>query len=188
MGYSQELYKKARTIMPGGTQLLSKRPEMLLPELWPAYYEKAHGCDVWDLDGNKFVDMSYMGVGSCVLGYADPDVNTAVKEAIDKGSMNTLNCHEELELAELLCKLHPWAEMVRYARTGGEALSIAVRISRASTKKDMVLFCGYHGWHDWYLAANLTQDELGEHLLPGLAPAGVPKGLEGTAIPFHYYQ
>ncbi len=187
MGRSQELYKKAKRSIPGGTQLLSKRPEMLLPELWPAYYEKAQGCDVWDLDGNRYVDMSYMGLGSCILGYADADVNAAVKSAIDKGSMNTLNCREEVELAELLCELHPWAEMVRYARCGGEAMSIAVRIARAFTKKDMVLFCGYHGWHDWYLSANLADDKaLDGHLLSGLSPKGVPRGLAGTSKPFVY--
>ena len=136
MGKSQELYKKAKRIIPGGTQLLSKRPEMHLPDYWPAYYEKAKGCEVWDLDGNRYVDMSYMGIGGCILGYADPDVNAAVKQAIDKGSMTTLNCPEEVELADLLIDLHPWAEMVRYSRTGGEALSIAVRIARAKSGKD----------------------------------------------------
>lgn len=187
MGRSQELYKKAKNIIPGGTQLLSKRPEMLLPELWPAYYEKARGCEIWDLDGNKYIDMSYMGVGSCILGYADPDVNAAVKDAVDKGSMSTLNCPEETELARVLCELHPWADMVRYARGGGEALSIAVRIARAFTRKDIVLFCGYHGWHDWYLSANLADDKaLDGHLLSGLSPKGVPRGLLGTAYPFAY--
>ena len=183
----QELYKKAKTRIPGGTQLLTKRPEMLLPEQWPAYYAKAKGVEVWDLDGIKYIDMSYMGIGACVLGYADADVNKAVKNAVDAGSMNTLNCPEEVELADLLCELHPWAQMVRYARTGGEAMSIAIRIARAKTRKDKVAFCGYHGWRDWYLAANLGQnDALDGHLLPGLEPAGVPRVLQNTSIPFHY--
>jgi len=133
MNSGADLYNKAKKIIPGGTQLLSKRPEMFLPDFWPAYYNKAKGCKVWDLDGNEYIDMSYMGIGACILGYADEDVNTAVKKAIDKGNMSTLNCPEEIELAELLCELHPWAEMVRYARTGGEAMSIAVRIARAKT-------------------------------------------------------
>ena len=85
MGKSQELYKEAKQIIPGGTQLLSKRPEMHLPDLWPAYYKKAKGCEVWDLDGNRYVDMSYMGIGSCILGYADLDVNEAVKKLLIKG-------------------------------------------------------------------------------------------------------
>ncbi|MFA5800457.1 MAG: aminotransferase class III-fold pyridoxal phosphate-dependent enzyme, partial [Candidatus Peribacteraceae bacterium] len=126
-------------------------------------------------------------IGACVLGYADPDVNKAVKQAVDKGSMTTLNCPEEVELAELLCALHPWAEMVRYARTGGEALTVAVRIARARTGKDLILFCGYHGWHDWYLSANLADDQaLDGHLIAGLSPKGVPRGLIGTAKPFIY--
>jgi glutamate-1-semialdehyde 2,1-aminomutase len=188
MGKSQNLYmKKGKNLIPGGTQLLSKRPEMFLPGLWPAYYEKAKGCEIWDLDGNSYIDMSYMGIGSCVLGYADEDVDEAVKMAIDKGSMTTLNCLEEIELAEVLCEIHPWAEMVRYARTGGEAMAIAVRIARAKTGKDLILFCGYHGWHDWYLAANLADDKaLDGHLLSGLEPKGVPRALKGTAIPFGY--
>lgn len=187
MSTSQELYKKAKGLIPGGTQLLSKRPEMFLPEQWPAYYDKAKGCEVWDLDGNKYIDMSYMGIGSCVLGYADADVNKAVKSAVDKGSMCTLNAPEEVELAELLTKLHPWAEMVRYARTGGEAMSVAVRIARAKTGKDIVFFCGYHGWHDWYLSSNLADEKsLDGHLLPGLNPLGVPRGLRGMTYPFNY--
>lgn len=187
MGMSQDLYKKAKKIIPGGTQLLSKRPEMFLPDLWPAYYEKAKGCEIWDLDGNKYIDMSYMGIGSCTLGYADKDVDSAVKKAIDAGSMSTLNCPEEVMLASLLCEIHPWADMVRYARTGGEAMAMAVRIARAKTGKDLVLFCGYHGWHDWYLSANLADDKaLDGHLLPGLEPKGVPRSMKGTAIPFKY--
>jgi glutamate-1-semialdehyde 2,1-aminomutase len=167
--------------------LLSKRPEMFLPEQWPAYYSRAQGAEVWDLDGRKYVDMSYSGIGSCILGYADPDVNEAVRAAVDAGNMTTLNCPEEYELAELLCDLHPWAEMVRYARCGGEAMAVAVRIARTHTRRDKVAFCGYHGWHDWYLSANLASGTALEgHLLPGLDPAGVPRGLAGTALPFHY--
>jgi len=183
----QSLYRKAKLMIPGGTQLLSKRPEMFLPEQWPSYYLRAKGVDVWDLDDKKYIDMSYMGLGACVLGYADDDVDDAVRAAIDAGSMCTLNCPEEVELAELLCQLHPWAEMVRNARSGGEAMAVAVRIARASTKRDKVVFCGYHGWHDWYLAANLAEeDTLDGHLLPGLEPAGVPRCLRNTAFAFTY--
>lgn len=184
---SSELYRKAKTIIPGGTQLLSKRPEMFLPELWPSYYSKAKGVEVWDLDGNKYIDMSITAIGACPLGYADDEVNEAVKKAVDNASMTTLNCPEEVELAELLFELHPWADMVRYARTGGEAMAIAVRIARAATGRDKVAFCGYHGWHDWYLAANLSDNRnLDGHLLPGLKPKGVPRALLNTAFPFRY--
>ena len=152
------LWNKAKKLIPGGSQLLSKRSEMFLPDKWPSYYKNAKGVEIWDLDDNKFIDMSIMGVGACTLGYADEDVNKAVKKAIDLGSMSTLNCPEEIELAELLFKLHPWANSVRYARTGGEAMVIAIRIARTYTKKDKIAFCGYHGWHDWYLASNLAEN------------------------------
>jgi len=182
-----ELWNKAKKLIPGGSQLLSKRSEQFLPDQWPSYYEKAKGVEVWDLDGNKFIDMSLMGIGACVLGYADENVNAAVKTVIDRGTMTTLNCPEEVELAELLLNLHTWADMVRYAKTGGEAMAVAVRIARAYTGKDKIAFCGYHGWHDWYLSANLADDRnLDGHLLSGLEPLGVPRALKGTAIPFNY--
>ncbi len=187
MGKGQDLYKKAKKLIPGGTQLLSKRPEMFLPDLWPSYYEKAKGCRIWDLDGNEYLDFSYMGVGTAILGYANDEVDEAVIEAIKKGNSTTLIAPEEVYLAEKLVEIHPWADMVRYAKTGGEAMAIAVRLARAATKKDIILFCGYHGWHDWYLSANLNEeDALGEHLLTGLNPLGVPKGLKNTAFPFRY--
>ena len=187
MGKGQELYNGAKEIIPGGTQLLSKRPEVWLPENWPAYYSKAKGCEVWDLDNNHYFDFSIMGVGANVLGYAFDEVDNAAKDAIDCGGMCTLNAPEEVELAEKLLKLHPWAGMVRYAKAGGEAMSIATRIARACTGKDIVLVCGYHGWHDWYLAANLVKgDPLADVHLKGLEPAGVPRGLAGSNLIFHY--
>ena len=183
----QALYDKARKLIPGGTQLLSKRPEMFLPGGWPNYAARAKGAEVSDLDGNTFIDMSICGIGATVLGYADPDVDGAVKAVIDAGSMTTLNAPEEVELAELLVDLHPWARMARFSRAGGEAMAIAVRIARAATGKQMIAFCGYHGWHDWYLSANLADDSaLDGHLLSGLAPKGVPRGLKGLMHPFHY--
>jgi glutamate-1-semialdehyde 2,1-aminomutase len=186
-GKSQRLWDEAKKIMPGGCQLLSKRAEMFLPDQWPAYYSKARGISVTDLDGKTYLDFSYMGIGACVLGYADPDVNRAVRKVVDDGSMSTLNAPEEVELAKELIKLNPWAKMVRFARTGGEAVAIAVRIGRAHSGKDKVAFCGYHGWHDWYLASNLASDKnLDGHLLSGLAPSGVPRGLLGSALPFRY--
>ena len=182
-----ELWKKAKKMIPGGSQLLSKRSEMFLPERWPAYYSKAKGCEIWDLDGKKFIDMSIMGVGSCILGYADDDVNSAVKKRIDAGNMATLNCPEEVELAEKLLSFDKWAGMVRYARTGGETMGVAIRIARAHSKKDVVAFCGYHGWQDWYLATNIKdKNGLNDHHLSGLEPNGVPRALSGTALPFHY--
>ena len=187
MGKGQDLYREAKAIIPGGTQLLSKRPERFLPDHWPAYFSKAQGVHVWDLDGRKYLDMTTSGNGSCVLGYADPDVEQAVVSAVRNGTMSILNCAEEVELAELLCDLHPWAAMVRFGRGGGDAMAIAARIARASTGRDKIAFCGYHGWHDWYLSANLGEGQaLDGHLLPGLEPAGVPRGLHGTMLPFKY--
>jgi glutamate-1-semialdehyde 2,1-aminomutase len=184
---SQQLYRRAKGIIPGGTQLLSKRPEMFAPEVWPAYYSKAKGCRVWDLDDREYVDMSIMGIGANVLGYADDDVDKAVMDAVKNGSSSSLNCAEDVILAEILIELHPWAEMVRYARSGGEAMAVAVRIARAATGRDVVLFSGYHGWMDWYLAANLGQtDALDGQLMPGLDPKGVPKGLRGSVLPFTF--
>jgi len=187
MNSGTELWNKAKKLIPGGNQLLSKRAEMFLPDGWPSYYSKVKGSEVWDLDGKKYIDMSISGVGCCTLGHTDPDVDRAVIDAIKQGNMSTLNVPEEVELAELLCEIHSWADMVRYARTGGEAMAVAVRIVRAATGKDKILFCGYHGWHDWYLSANLAESAaLDGQLLTGLAPAGVPRGLRDTAIPFLY--
>src|SRR6056297_2553978 len=187
MGKGQELYKKAKSLIPGGTMLLSKRPEMFLPENWPAYFSKAKGCKVWDLDGKEYIDMSIMGIGTNILGYGNEAVDNAVRGVINNGNMSTFNCPEEVALAERLVELHPWGDMVRLARTGGEANAIAIRIARAASGKDKVAICGYHGWHDWYLSANLGEnDELDGHLLPGLEPAGVPKNLRGSVIPFRY--
>ena len=187
MPKGHDLYQKAKELIPTGTQLLSKRPERFHPESWPSYFDRAKGVEVTDLDGNTFIDMSLNGVGTCLLGAADPDVDKAVEEVVGKGTMSTLNCTEEVELAELLTDLHPWADMVRYARSGGEALAIAVRIARAHSGKDHVAFCGYHGWHDWYIAAQLTsEDALSGHLRAGLDPTGVPQALKGTVSSFHY--
>lgn len=187
MNSGAKLYDKAKTLIPGGTQLLSKRPELFLPDQWPSYYSKAKGGEIWDLDGNKYKDFVTMGIGACVLGYANDTVDDKVSEALRSGNMTSLNVPEEVELAELLIDIHPWAEMVRYSRSGGEAMTVAVRIGRASSGKDKVMFCGYHGWHDWYLAANLNEDKaLDGHLLPGLEPKGVPRALTGTALPFKF--
>ena len=184
---SRDLYTHAKERMPGGAQLLSKRPEMFAPDCWPAYFREARDCEVWDLDGRHFYDMTHNAVGSCLLGYAHPDVTRAVQERVARGSMCTLNPPEEVELADRLCEIHPWAERVRLFRAGGEACAAAVRIARATTGRSAVALCGYHGWHDWYLAANLGDDDaLRGHLLRGLDPAGVPRELRGTAFAFPY--
>lgn len=187
MGTGQKLWNRAKQVIPGGNMLLSKRAEMFLPDQWPAYFSKAKGCKVWDLDGNEYTDMCIMGIGTNILGYGQQEVDDAVRKTIDAGNMSTFNCPEEVYLAEKLIELHPWAHMARLARSGGEANAVAIRIARAATGKDNVAICGYHGWHDWYLSANLGDDKnLAGHLLPGLAPNGVPQSLRGTTFPFNY--
>ncbi len=184
---TQELYRHAKERIPGGVQLLSKRPENMAPDLWPAYYSEARGCEVWDIDGKHYYDMVGNGIGSCLLGFSDPDVNSAVIRRLNLGSMSSLNPPEEVELADLLCEIHPWADQARFVRCGGEACAVAVRIARATTDRSVIAVCGYHGWHDWYLAANLGEtDALRGHLLPGLDPMGVPVELRGTTLTFRY--
>lgn len=184
---TQDRYRTAKTLIPGGTQLLSKRPEMAAPDQWPAYFREARGCEVWDLDGRHYYDCGLHGIGATLLGFRDPDVTRAVQRRIALGNLCTLNPPEEVELAERLCAIHHWAQQARFTRTGGEAMAVAVRIARATTDRSAVAVCGYHGWHDWYLAANLGEtDALSGHLLPGLEPLGVPRELRGTAFTFAY--
>jgi len=186
---TQDLYRKAKTIFPGGTQLLSKRPEMAAPNQWPAYFREARGCEIWDLDGRHYYDCGMHGIGATLLGFRDPDVTRAVQRRVALGAFCTLNPADEVELAERLCAIHPWAQQARFVRGGGEAMAVAVRIARATTNRSAVAVCGYHGWHDWYLAANLGEsDALDGHLLPGLDPRGVPQELRGTNFTFSYNQ
>jgi glutamate-1-semialdehyde 2,1-aminomutase len=187
MGTGQKLWHRAKNVIPGGNMLLSKRAEMFLPEQWPAYFSRAKGCTVWDLDRNAYTDMSIMGIGTNTLGYGHAEVDAAVQQTVAAGNMSSFNCPEEVYLAEKLIEINPWADMVRFARSGGEANAIAIRIARAASGRDKVAVCGYHGWHDWYLSANLADDQgLDGHLLPGLEPRGVPRNLKGTVLPFNY--
>ena len=183
----QELYNRAKIVIPGGNSLLSKRPEMFLPNGWPTYFESTSKIEIKDIEGRIFKDFSIMGVGTNILGYSNEQVDSAVMEVVRKGNLSSLNCAEEVYLAEKMLDLNPWASSVKYARTGGEANAIAVRIARAAAKRDVVGICGYHGWHDWYLASNLGSSEaLAPHLLEGLSTSGVPKSLESNSKTFQY--
>ena len=183
----QKFWKRAKNIIPGGTMLFSKNPDLFLPEKWPAYYSKSKGYKIWDLDGSCFNDLSFMGIGTNVLGYAHPLIEKKVIEVVRKGAMTTLNSIEEIKLAEKLIELHPWSEMVRFTRSGGEANSVAIRIARAASGKDNVAICGYHGWHDWYLASNLSnRNNLSQHLMSNVPIKGVPKYLKNSVFPFEY--
>ncbi len=181
-----DLWKRAKASISCGTGLMSKRAEMFDPVSWPSYFSRCSGCQVWDSSGRRFTDFAG-GVGAILLGYADPDVTSAVRRRLDLGTYCTLVSPDEPELAGLLLELHPWARRVRFARGGGEALAMAVRIARAATGRSGVAFCGYHGWQDWYLAANLANESRRDgQLLPGLTPLGVPRELHGTSVPFQY--
>ena len=183
---SMEMYERLLELIPGGTQLISRRPTRFALGVSPVVATRGKGSRIWDVDGNEYIDW-VSAIGSVILGYCDPVVDEAVKAQIDRGTNFSITHELELELAELLVERIPCAEMVRYARGGGDACAVAVRIARGSTGRDKILFCGYHGWHDWYQAANLSSDEnLDEHLFAGIEPIGVPKALAGTAIPFAY--
>ena len=178
-----ELWSAARESISCGTGLLSKRAESFDPSTWPAYFSRASGSFIWDSEGRRFMDFTG-GAGAILLGHSDPEVNAAVRRRISLGTYSILASPDEVPLAETLLELHPWADKVRYARGGGEALSVAARIARAATGRSKIVFCGYHGWSDWYLSANLSGTEALEgHLLPGLEPHGVPSELAGTANP-----
>jgi glutamate-1-semialdehyde aminotransferase/spore coat polysaccharide biosynthesis protein SpsF (cytidylyltransferase family) len=183
----QKMWKRAKNVIPGGTMLFSKNPDLFLPKFWPAYFERTKGYNIWDLEGKKYFDLSMMGVGTNILGYSRKEVDDAVRKVINKGNMSTLNSKEEILLAEKLIEMHPWAGKVRFARTGGEAAAIAVRIARAATGKDHVAICGYHGWHDWYLSANLSDSQnLNSHLMRNLPIQGVQKNLKNSVFVFEY--
>ena len=185
---NKKLQNYANKIIPGLSGLLGKRPEMYLPGgKWPTYYSKAKGLYIWDLQGKKYLDFTMVGVGSCVLGYSDNEIDEIAKKIISMGPLTTLNPPEEIELAEILLSIHNWADQVKFARTGGEMMAVAARLARAYTKKEKIMICGYHGWHDWYLATNISNhNNLDNHLLPGLNPRGVPKALRDTIIPFNF--
>jgi glutamate-1-semialdehyde 2,1-aminomutase len=181
----------ATKIIPGGNGLLSKRPQRYVSkqaiDVWPAYYDYAQGIFI-RANNSQYVDMAQMGIGTAILGYAHKEVDSFVINTIRTGINTTLNSHLEPALAELLINLDPELNQVKFARTGGEAAAIAIRLARAATGRSKIMFSGYHGWHDWYIAANVSgaSDALSDHLLPGLSSAGVPRELAGTSLPFTY--
>ena len=183
----QKILKKAKKIIPGGNQLLSKRSEMFLPDQWPNYYKKSQGCEIWDLENKRYYDFAGMGVTACTLGYANKKINSVITKAFKSGNLTTLNSVEEVELARLFLKIHKWAGMAKFSKSGGEACLVAIRIARAYSKKENIAFCGYHGWHDWYLSANLNNKKsLDNQLLSGLKTVGVSKSFKNSIFPFYY--
>jgi glutamate-1-semialdehyde aminotransferase len=179
-------YARAGQLIPGWTQLISRRADQFANGVSPIYAQRAKGSRFIDIDENEYIDW-VNSVGAIILGHADDVVDQAVKNQIDRGSIYTLNSLLEIELAEELANTIPSAEMVRYTKGGGEACAVAVRIARGTTGRDRVLICGYHGWHDWYQAANYEADpNTGEFPFAGIEPIGVPKALANTVIPFSY--
>ena len=175
---SEEIYKRAGELIPGHTQLRSRLPAIV--GVSPIYADHAKGSRFVDVDGNEYIDW-INAVSAIILGHHDDVVDDAVKEQIDRGSLYTINSPKEVELAEVLVDTIPSAEMVRYTKGGGEACALAARIARGTTGKDIILFSGYHGWHDWYQSANYLDFP---DLVTGTGTMGVPKALAGTAIPF----
>ena len=187
MNKGQKLWKRARKIIAGGNHLFSKRPEIFLPDKWPTYYSKAKGCFIWDMENKKYTDVSLMGVGTNILGYSNNTIDNAVIKKVKKSNLSTLNSFDDIKLAEKLIEMHPWLQMVRFTRSGGEANAVAIRLARAATGKDNIAVCGYHGWHDWYMSANIQSNKnLDSLLMKNLSNNGVPKGLKNTVFPFRY--
>ena len=180
-------WKSALKIIPGGNNFLSKNPNRFQSKNWPTYFSKADGINIWDLNKKKYTDMSIMGIGTSTLGYRNYLVDKKVKSAIDKSVNTTLNSIDEYLLAKKILKFDKFANQVKFARAGGEAMSMAIRIARAKNKHSKIAFSGYHGWQDWYIAANLDNSRnLNNHLLKNLIPLGIPKELKGTILPFRF--
>ena len=170
----------------GYSQLLSKRVDQFGIDFWPTHYDSAKGTEVY-IGKEKYIDLSISGIGACALGYANEYVDNAVIRQIKNGVASSLNSHLETQAAEKLLSHHKWADSVRFSKSGGEAMAIAVRMARSATGREKIGFCGYHGWHDWYLASNIgNKDNLNDHLLSNLDPTGVPTSLKGTSIPFKF--
>jgi glutamate-1-semialdehyde 2,1-aminomutase len=187
MNNNEKIWEKAKSVIPGGNMLLSKRPELYLPKGWPTYYKKAKGIVIKSLENKSYKDFLSMGVGTNLLGYSNNIIDNKVLLAVKNGNMSSLNSYEDIELAEKLIDIHKWSDMAKFARSGGEANTIAIRIARAATNKDKVAICGYHGWQDWYLSANLSSKKnLNNHLFNNLNPLGVPKALKNTTFVFQY--
>lgn len=169
---SNKIYKTALKIIPYGSQTYSKGVKAFSDGVSPKFLAKGSGCEVWDVDGNKYIDY-VMACQPLILGYADQDVNNAVNKQLKLGSTFSISNELEVDVAKLLIKHIPGAESARFGKNGADATSIAVRLSRAITKRDHVAFCGYHGWHDWFVG---TTD----------LNAGIPKFNNQLAHSFSY--
>jgi glutamate-1-semialdehyde aminotransferase len=169
---SNSLWDRAARIIPGGTQTLAKGPTQWVRGVAPKFIEKGRGSRVWDVDGNEYIDLT-MAIGPVSLGYAYPAVDDAIRAQLEKGITFTLMHPLEVEVAELLSSIIPGAEMIRFSKTGCDVTSAAVRLARAYTGRSRILCCGYHGWHDWYIAVSDR-------------PLGVPAAVKDLTHTFEY--
>jgi glutamate-1-semialdehyde aminotransferase len=148
---SNALYERATGLIPAYTQTLAKGPGQYVKGVAPKYVERGKAGHVWDVDGNEYIDFQ-MGIGPLSLGYCYEAVDRAIVKQLEKGITFSQMHPLEVEVAELVRDVVPGAEMVRYSKTGCDVTTAAVRLARAFTGRDKVLSCGYHGWHDWYVA------------------------------------
>ena len=169
---SNQLYERAVGLIPSVTQTLAKGPGQWVKGIAPKYLVRGNGSHVWDVDGNEYIDFM-MGVGPLSLGYAYPKVDEAIRKQLEDGITFSMMHPLEIEVAEMINKIIPNAEAVRYSKTGADATSAAVRLARAYTGKNKILCCGYHGWHDWYIAVTARNN-------------GIPYAVQANSFTFNY--
>jgi glutamate-1-semialdehyde 2,1-aminomutase len=169
---SNQLYNRAVGLIPSVTQTLAKGPGQWVNGIAPKYLAKGKGSHVWDVDGNEYIDYM-MGVGPLSLGYSYQKVDEAIKKQLADGITFSLMHPLEVEVAELMRDIIPNAEAVRFSKTGADVTSAAIRLARAYTKKNKVLCCGYHGWHDWYIAVTARN-------------YGIPEAVQALSYTFNY--
>lgn len=169
---SEEYWKRAQGLIPAGTQTLSKGPTQWTKGVAPKYLNRGKGAYVWDVDGNKYIDYA-MGLGAITLGYAYPEIESAIKKQLKYGTVFSLMHPLEVEASEMLKKTISFCEMVRFAKNGSDVTSAAIRVARSFTKKDKVAICGYHGWQDWYIGTTDWN-------------YGVPQAVKSLSLKFEY--
>jgi glutamate-1-semialdehyde aminotransferase len=169
---SNQIFERSKGLIPAHTQTLAKGPGQWVQGAAPKYLQRGKGSRVWDVDGNEYIDL-VMAVGPLSLGYAYPAVDEAIKAQLEDGITFSMMHPLEVEVAELMRSVVPNAEMVRYSKTGCDVTTAAVRLARAFTGRSKVLCCGYHGWHDWYIAVTDRN-------------AGIPQGVQDLTYTFQY--